>query len=396
MNKRRTRIITGIICLIIAILAYFAERFPFYVYEEEELHTSLQQFFTVEHLERLLPFLIVVVMTAVSIRICIWIRGFLFPKDQRARKEVKGNGRSVNLKKGKRPLFMTVRWIFMIVFSILVMFGGIWFGFTLAGIDFPVLACPTNRDQLIESSCYFLSHLPVLFEEYSAGGVVLFFISTIGFALLLGRMICGFLCPMGLLQDIMHVIRQKTRTEGISMTQSLYRRLTPVKWTMILLMFGLVFAGGEFCSFCPALVTSPVLAGMKVSIYLSGFMMVIVLVGSFFKRRFWCNICPLGYLIGLTHRISPFRVKKDTISCTECGACYEACPMGIKMIYTEREKTDVTDINCIMCGECVRSCPEDNALALAFAGKKFYTASRAGVMSGFEYDPHYEKEGVEQ
>ena len=47
MNKRRTRIITGIICLIIAILAYFAERFPFYVYEEEELHTSLQQFFTV-------------------------------------------------------------------------------------------------------------------------------------------------------------------------------------------------------------------------------------------------------------------------------------------------------------------------------------------------------------
>ena len=321
MNKRRTRIITGIICLIIAIL-YFAERFPFYVYEEEELHTSLQQFFTVEHLVRLLPFLIVVVMTAVSIRICIWIRGFLFPKDQRARKEVKGNGRSVNLKKGKRPLFMTVRWIFMIAFSILVMFGGIWFGFTLAGIDFPVLACPTNRDQLIESSCYFLSHFPVLFEEYSAGGVVLFFISTVGFALLLGRTICGFLCPMGLLQDIMHVIRQKTRTEGISMTQSLYRRLTPVKWTMILLMFGLVFAGGEFCSFCPALVTSPVLAGMKVSIYLSGFMMVIVLVGSFFKRRFWCNICPLGYLIGLTHRISPFRVKKDTISCTECGACY--------------------------------------------------------------------------
>ena len=60
--------------------------------------------------------------------------------------------------------------------------------------------------------------------------------------------------------------------------------------------------------------------------------------------------------------------------------------MGIKMIYTEREKTDVTDINCIMCGECVRSCPEDNALALAFAGKKFYTASRAGVMSGFACD----------
>ena len=282
MNRRRTRIVTGIICLIMVLMAYFAENFPFFVYEEEELHTSLQQFFSAEHLVRLLPFLIVIVMTAVSIRICIWIRAFLLPKDQGGRKKAVGSGRPVNLKKGKRPLFMTVRWIFMIVFSTMVMFGGIWCGFTLAGVDFPVLACPTNRDQLIESSCYFLSHLPVLFEEYSFGGVVLFFISTIGSALLLGRTICGFLCPMGLIQDIMHVIRQKTRTEGISMTQSLYRRLTPIKWIMILLMFGLVFAGGEFCSFCPAIVTSPVLAGMKVSIYLSGFMMVIVLVGSFF------------------------------------------------------------------------------------------------------------------
>ena len=392
MNRRRTRTVTGIICLIIALAAYFAEKFPFYVYEEEELHTTLQQFFSVQHLVRLLPFLIVIVMTAVSIRICIWIRGILLVKEQGGRKELKGNGRTVNLKKGKRPLLMTVRWILMITFSVTVMFGGIWSGFTLAGIAFPVLACPTNMDQLMESSCYFLSHLPVLFEEYSFGGVILFFVSTIGFALLLGRTICGFLCPVGLIQDIMHVIRQKTRTEGISMTQNLYRRLAPVKWLMVLLMFGLVFAGGEFCSFCPAIVTSPVLAGMKVSIYLSGFMMVIVLVGSFFKRRFWCNICPLGFMIGLTHRISPFRVKKDTVACTECGACYEACPMGIKMIYTEREKTDVTDINCIMCGECVRSCPEDNALALAFAGRKFYTSSRAGVMSGFECDPHLEKE----
>ena len=387
MSKRRSMIVTVIVCLIIALLAYFAEKFPFYVYEEEELHTSLQQFFSMEHLVRLLPLLIVIAMAAISIRICIWIRELMIPKDQSGRKALNGNRRTVNLKRGKRPLFMTMRWITMIIFSVLVMFGGIWSGYTLAGIDFPVLACPTNRDQLIESSCYFLSHLPILFEEYSAGGVVLFFISTIGFPLLLGRTICGFLCPMGLIQDILHVIRQKTRTEGISMTQSLYRRLTPLKWLMILLMFGLVFAGGEFCSFCPAIVISPVLAGMKVSIYLSGFMMVIVLVGSFFKRRFWCNICPLGYLIGLAHRISPFRVKKDTVSCTECGACYEACPMGIKMIYTEREKADVTDINCIMCGECVRSCPEDNALALAFAGKKFYTASRAGVMSGFGGDP---------
>ena len=58
--------------------------------------------------------------------------------------------------------------------------------------------------------------------------------------------------------------------------------------------------------------------------------------------------------------------------------------MGIKQIYTEREKADVTDMNCILCGECVKKCPEDNALAMTFAGKRIYTASRKQVMSGYQ------------
>ena len=58
--------------------------------------------------------------------------------------------------------------------------------------------------------------------------------------------------------------------------------------------------------------------------------------------------------------------------------------MGVKIIYTEREKSDVTDMNCIMCGECIRKCPENNALAMTFVGKKIYSASRKQVMSGFE------------
>ena len=112
--------------------------------------------------------------------------------------------------------------------------------------------------------------------------------------------------------------------------------------------------------------------------------MIFVLVSSFFKRRFWCSICPMGFLIGLVYKISPFRIRKDVQSCTECGACYEACPMGVKIIYTEREKADVTDMNCIMCGECIRKCPEDNALSMTFFGKKLYSASRKQVLSGFE------------
>lgn len=111
---------------------------------------------------------------------------------------------------------------------------------------------------------------------------------------------------------------------------------------MILLFFGIGFMGGNFCNFCPAITVSPILVGIGVSLYVSGFLMILILIGGFFKRKLFCNICPFGYLVGLFHKISPFRIKKDCTACTECGACYEACSMGIKMIYTEREKADVS------------------------------------------------------
>ena len=103
---------------------------------------------------------------------------------------------------------------------------------------------------------------------------------------------------------------------------------------------------------------------------------VIVMAGAFLKRRFWCNVCPVGLLIGLFYKLSLVRLKKDCQACTECGACYEACPMGIKSIYTERSKEDITTVNCLMCGECINKCPENNALALALAKQKLYISSR--------------------
>ncbi len=253
----------------------------------------------------------------------------------------------------------------------------------MSSLSIPVLSCPWNTEQMTESSCYYLSHLNELFE-LPWQSILLFFGSTIGFTLLLGRAICGFLCPMGLVQDIMDKIRQKTKTEGIKMNEKMYGAVTPVKWFLVLIFVGLCFAGGNFCNFCPAVAVSPILAGMSTSLYVSGFIMVLVLMGGFFKRRSFCMVCPLGTILGFFHKISLFRIKKDTQSCTECGACYEACPMGIKTIYTQREKVDVTTANCIMCGECIRCCPEDNALSMTFAGKKIYTASRKKIMSGYK------------
>ena len=127
---------------------------------------------------------------------------------------------------------------------------------------------------------------------------------------------------------------------------------------------------------------------------------MVIMAGSFFIKRFWCIICPMGHLMGLLKRFNLFKLKKDCISCTECGACYHACPMRIKSIYTKRDKetpsgypfmhkrkcgntVNVQTVDCMMCGECIHKCPEDNALSMTFCGKTIYKSSRKTFMSKF-------------
>lgn len=385
MKSKKKIIITSIICVGMALLAYFAWLFPFYEFPSNDFTTSIEKIMSAEYIKTLVPLFIIIALAAAGIIITVFIRKFLAKKDDSRFSKVRTDRQKGNSPKQKLSVFMVIRWTVMIIFAFMMIWGGLIFGLKMASLSIPVLSCPWNTEQMTESSCYYLSHLNELFE-LPWQNIILFFGSTIGFTLILGRAICGFLCPVGLIQDIADKIRQKTKTEGIKMNDKMYEALTPIKWCMLLIFVGLCFAGGNFCNFCPAVAVSPILAGMSTSLYISGFLMVLVLMGGFFKRRAFCTICPLGTIMGFFHKISFFRVKKDCQSCTECGACYEACPMGIKMIYTEREKADVTHANCILCGECVRCCPEDNALSLTFAGKKIYTSSREKIMSGYEQE----------
>ena len=381
MRSRKRIAATAVICIAFFALAYFALYLPFYKFGPESYATSLKKIFSIEYIKTLLPLFIIAVISALGIILTVYIRNALMKKsgNNAYRYSSRGHG---NAPKQKPALFMILRWAIMIVFSFMMIWGGLLFGLRSTNISLPVFSCPANNVQMTESSCYFLSHPKDLFEELPLKNIIIFYLSTMLFIVMLGRVMCGFLCPIGLIQDVMDKLRKKTKVRGISPNEKIYSAFVPIKWFMVLMFFGIGFIGGNFCNFCPAITVSPILAGIGVSLYVSGFLMIFVLIGGFFKRRLFCNICPLGYIVGLFHKVSLFRIHKDCQACTECGACYEACPMGIKTIYTEREKTDVTEASCIMCGECIRCCPEDNALSLTCAGKKLYTASRKNVMSG--------------
>ena len=202
------------------------------------------------------------------------------------------------------------------------------------------------------------------------------------YGILFGRWICGFLCPFGLIQELLH----KIPTPKIKKSK-LTRVLSFFKYVILVLFVGIVplayafrnFPLPAFCKYiCPAgtlegamgLLSNSVNEGylrMLGPLFTWKFLlMVSILVMCVFMFRFFCRfLCPLGALYGLFNKISFVGVKVDADSCTDCGICTTRCKMDVRR---------VGDAECIMCGECIPHCPTK---AISFKGSQFFLAKNA-------------------
>ena len=178
------------------------------------------------------------------------------------------------------------------------------------------------------------------------------------FGVLLGRVICGFLCPFGLLQELLYKI------PGRKLKKSRWtRRFSLIKYVVLavfVIIIPLKLAVPGFCKFiCPAgtLEGGVPLVIMNDSLRrLIGWLFswklllaVIIIIASVFVFRFFCGfICPLGAFYSLFNRISIFGVKVDEHKCTNCGMCVRQCRMDVNKI---------GDRECIQCGDCKEVCP---------------------------------------
>jgi len=193
----------------------------------------------------------------------------------------------------------------------------------------------------------------------------------------LGRAVCGFLCPFGLLQDILGAIPvKKFRLPKI---------LTYVKYAVlgvfvVIVPTILVLATGKsaplFCKYiCPAgtlegavplLLTHESLresAGTLFWVKLS--ILILVIVGCLFVRRLFCKVlCPLGAIYGLLNKVSLYHITVDKSKCINCGKCAEACMMDVDPSKCPHSA------ECIRCGACKTVCPT-GALTIGFgSGRK--------------------------
>lgn len=202
------------------------------------------------------------------------------------------------------------------------------------------------------------------------------------FGLMFARTICGFLCPVGLGQELLYKIRSpKLRKSKFTRILSYFKYVILVLLVLILpLMYALRDVPlPAFCKYiCPAgtiggaigLLMNPNNAdmfGMLGGQFVWKFsLLVVFIVASVFIFRFFCRFfCPLGAIYGFFNKFALLGVQVDQNACTNCGRCVATCKMDVKC---------VGDHECIQCGQCMAACPTK---AISWKGAKLFSVKSA-------------------
>lgn len=217
-----------------------------------------------------------------------------------------------------------------------------------------------------------LSGLEVMLASRSATLTLLIGVgATILIAALLGRVFCGWLCPLGLLLDLNDDLRERLNSWQSSRKPRLPQFDAPGElkyWLLALsVLLSTVAAIPVFTSLSPvnlvalALVFSP---GIELSL-----IGLLVVLEHFSRRSFCRGVCPLGALHSLLGRYGLLRIRfRRRSACPRrCRRCSLSCPMGIRVLedHLLAGKPAVDDPECTRCGTCIDKCG-DNILHLGF------------------------------
>ena len=204
---------------------------------------------------------------------------------------------------------------------------------------------------------------------------------------IVGRLLCGWACPFGFIQDLLSRLGKKK----IKVSQKTHNQLKNIKFAflgitlLVSFLLALTIYGGSNLEFKNAL--GPFAKGIFYTIspnetffgdiprilalsssssfefyyydYLLYFNLILLastLIGAFKIPRFWCRyLCPLGAFLGIFGKFSFLGIRRDLTRCDKCMKCVESCPMQIRILDLPWEK--FTDVECTLCTECIEVCP---------------------------------------
>ncbi len=276
------------------------------------------------------------------------------------------------------------RLIVQIAFALLCIWIGVEFHFFVKYLESGGATTFVERPPGVEGflpisslmSLYYFFLSGEIHPAHPAGLVIL--VAIILLSLLFGKSFCSWLCPVGLISeslgDLGDKLSRKLFRRKLSLPRWLDYPLRSLKYLLLgFFVYSIFFSMGEIA--LKAFLDSPYNVTADIKMYLffaeiTRFSLIVIgslVLLSIVIRGFWCRyLCPYGALLGITSLLSPNKIKRNPVSCIDCGKCALACPSRIKV---DKVKTVWSD-ECTACMSCVDSCPVKDTLDLATLGTR--------------------------
>jgi len=217
-----------------------------------------------------------------------------------------------------------------------------------------VTSCPLGAMQ------FFLAGMKQNISLFVTG-----FLLSIG--IIFGRLICGFVCPMGLVQDLLYKIKTpkfKTRLKYARYLKYAVLALFVILLPLVIRHELTGLGDPWFCMYiCPSGMifgAVPLLAVNELYRSMAGTLFIwksaltaLILLTSVPVYRFFCRVlCPLGAIYALLNPIAIVKMRCDKEKCNSCGECREAC--NLKLDPASKPNSP----ECVRCGDCLKACVE--------------------------------------
>ena len=168
---------------------------------------------------------------------------------------------------------------------------------------------------------------------------LIFGIGLLG-AIFLGRVYCGWICPMETLFRPINWLYSKLKIKRLK-TPAVFKN-NIFRWTVLVLFVMLMVAVKAFR------------IRMNLLLYITAFSVLVTLV---FEDEFWHRyICPFGTLLSIFSRNPLFGMRVEKTSCVSCGICQRVCP--VSAIEKEDDGMKIDTSECLVCLKCKEKCPK--------------------------------------
>lgn len=228
-------------------------------------------------------------------------------------------------------------------------------------------------------------------------------LALVAAVVLFSKLFCGYLCPLGTVQDIIKRLRVKFRIKSVKIANGsvVDKVLRIIKYALLFLIFYMTVEESElFCkNLDPYYAVATGFQG-EITLWMSIVSICVLVIGSLVVDMFWCRyLCPLGaisnslkfwvwigvlfgiyyaanvigagipwavllgafciigYLLEVFNARPKYQilhVLKNESACNNCGLCQKMCPYHIDLRAFHNGK--INHVDCTLCGECVAAC----------------------------------------